>query len=90
MTDILALTWHRPWVAARALASGLAWGAVIGGAGALLLWSINSGNRAERKLCDQAVEALLHSKDLVEVQRAGIIIREVNCGIGRRLTENGE
>jgi hypothetical protein len=37
-------------------------------------------------LCDQAVEALLHSQNLVEVQRAGIIIRELNRGIGRRLT----
>jgi hypothetical protein len=45
-------------------------------------------DRAERRLCDRAVDALLHSKDLVEVERAGIIIREVSCGIGRRLTEN--
>lgn len=36
-------------------------------------------------LCDQAVEALLHSKDLVEVTRAGIIVQAVNCGIGKRL-----
>ena len=39
----------------------------------------------EARLCDQAVEALLHSKDLVEVTRAGIIIREIPCGIGMRL-----
>jgi hypothetical protein len=44
--------------------------------------------KSEHRLCDRAVDALLHSKDLVEVQRAGIIIREVNCGIGRRLMEN--
>lgn len=43
---------------------------------------------AERALCDQAVPALLHSKDLVEVQRAGIIIHELNCAIGRRLKED--
>ena len=40
---------------------------------------------AERRLCDQAVDALVHSKDLVEVERAGIIIRELDCAIGRRL-----
>ena len=39
----------------------------------------------ERALCDRAVTALLHSNDLVEVTRAGIIIRQLNCDIGRRL-----
>jgi hypothetical protein len=39
----------------------------------------------EVRLCDQAVDALLHSKELVEVTRAGIIIQQVNCGIGKRL-----
>jgi hypothetical protein len=47
-----------------------------------------SPSHAEHRLCDQAVDALLHSKDLVEIERAGIIIREVNCGIGRRLSED--
>ena len=40
---------------------------------------------AEHKLCDQAVDALLYSRDLVQLQRAEFIIREVNCAIGRRL-----
>jgi hypothetical protein len=40
---------------------------------------------AERRLCDQAVEALLHSPDLVEVTRAAAIVREIPCSIGRRL-----
>lgn len=40
---------------------------------------------AERRLCDQAVEALLHSPDLVEVTRAGFIIRRLDCSIRRRL-----
>jgi hypothetical protein len=39
----------------------------------------------EVRLCDAMVEALLHSKDLTEVTRAGIIVREIPCGIGRRL-----
>ena len=66
--------------------------AVVGGAAAsvLVLAIPFPSEYAERQLCDRAVDALLHSKDLVEVQRAGIIIREVNCGIRRRLTENGE
>jgi hypothetical protein len=40
---------------------------------------------AARKICDQAVAALLHSKDPVELQRADIIIRELSCGVSRRL-----
>ena len=75
-----------PWSAG----TGLFLLAVIGGAAAsaLVLAMPFPGEHAERRLCDRAVDTLLHSKDLVEVQRAGIIIREVNCGIGRRLVEN--
>jgi hypothetical protein len=39
----------------------------------------------EIRLCDQAVDALLHSKDLTEVTRAGIIVHEIPCGIWKRL-----
>lgn len=39
----------------------------------------------ERALCDRSVAALLASKDLVEVTRAGIIVERLNCGISRRL-----
>lgn len=59
---------------------GAAMGAGMLGAGML----IRGPTDAEHKLCDQAVTALLHSKDLVEVQRAGIVIRQVNCGIPNR------
>jgi len=38
-----------------------------------------------RALCDRAVEALLNSTELVEVTRAGIVIRRLDCSIGRRL-----
>jgi hypothetical protein len=38
-----------------------------------------------RELCDRAVNALLNSKDLVEVTRAGIIVNQVSCDIPRRL-----
>jgi hypothetical protein len=42
-------------------------------------------DRAETLLCDKEVDALLHSKDPIEIARAGIIIQSVNCGIGKRL-----
>ncbi len=40
---------------------------------------------AARKTCDRAVEALLTSRDPVELQCSGILIHELNCGISRRL-----
>jgi hypothetical protein len=65
--------------------------AIIAAAASILILELPfPSDRAERRLCDRAVDALLHSKDMVEVQRAGIIIREVNCAMGRRLPENGE
>jgi len=65
--------------------------AVVGGAASVVVLAMPfPADRAEHRLCDRAVDALLHSKDLVEVQRAGIIIREVNCGIWRRLVEDGQ
>lgn len=39
----------------------------------------------EVRLCDQAVDALLHSKELIEITRAEIIVRAIPCDIGRRL-----
>jgi len=36
-------------------------------------------------LCDDVVHQLLHSKDLVEVTRAGIIIDRLDCRVSRRL-----
>lgn len=37
------------------------------------------------RLCDRAVWALLHSDELIEVERAAAIVREIPCGIERRL-----
>lgn len=45
----------------------------------------SSPDAAEHRLCDHAVDMLLHSNDLVEVTRAGVIVHEIPCGIGRRL-----
>jgi hypothetical protein len=47
--------------------------------------SISETWRAKVALCDRAVDALVNSTELVEVTRAGIIIRELDCSIGRRL-----
>ena len=41
--------------------------------------------RLTRQLCDREVDALLHSHELVEVERAVAIVARVNCGIERRL-----
>jgi hypothetical protein len=38
-----------------------------------------------RAVCDQAVDTLLHSKDPVEVTRAGFIVQRLECSISRRL-----
>jgi hypothetical protein len=70
------------------LGTGLLLLAVVGGVASVLVLTMPfPSEHAERRLCDRAVDALLHSKDLVEVERAGIIIREVNCAIGRRLID---
>jgi hypothetical protein len=42
------------------------------------------------RLCDKAVSVVLNSTDPVELQRAGIIIRNVHCGIILRLTDAGD
>jgi hypothetical protein len=39
----------------------------------------------ERALCDRSVAALLTSKDLVEVTRAGMIVDRLKCRIGQRI-----
>lgn len=58
--------------------------------GSLLLLTLvivppGSSYNKGRELCNQAVENLLKSKDLVEVTRAGIIINRLECSIGKRL-----
>jgi hypothetical protein len=80
MTLQLAALRQAPWLP-------LALVPIVGGATLAMLAQMVAfpHDTAESRLCDQAVEALLHSHELIEVERAGIIIHEVNCGIGRRL-----
>lgn len=37
------------------------------------------------ELCDREVDALLHSRDPLDLERAIEIVKQVNCGIERRL-----
>ena len=50
---------------------------------------VPAGTKAEIRLCDKAVSAVLSSTDPVELQRAGIIVRNLRCGIGLRLDAAG-
>jgi hypothetical protein len=66
------------------------WGALIviaGGFGAFLSSGIikNEQWNKEERLCDQAVNTLLTTKDLVDLERAMFLVRWYNCGISRRL-----
>jgi hypothetical protein len=91
-----AMGWLKGNPAASGLLSGFglifgALGVIFAGAGlAILLSDIVTGApegsfaRARAKR-DEAVEALLYSKDLVEVTRAGVLIEQLNCGVRRRL-----
>jgi hypothetical protein len=58
-----------------------------GGVFTWLVWdSLSDGQLAKRRaLCDQSVSALLTSTDLIEVQRAGFLVRQFDCSITRRL-----
>lgn len=46
---------------------------------------VTGSDDPEVRLCDRAVDALLHSKELIEVERAAAIVSQIPCGIGRRL-----
>jgi hypothetical protein len=48
-----------------------------------------TATKAEMRLCDTAVSTVLSSTDPVELQRAGIIVRNLRCTIGLRLDEAG-
>jgi hypothetical protein len=76
-------------VSKMTVACGLLFGLVGGAAGGYVLLSaagISDGRLSkERALCDQAVDTLLTTKDLVELQRAMFLVRRLDCGVTRRL-----
>lgn len=41
--------------------------------------------RRVHELCDREVDALLHSRDLVDLERAIEIVKQIPCAIERRL-----
>jgi len=46
---------------------------------------IDTALNKQRRLCDEAVNDLLYSKDLALITRAGIIIRKFDCSITKRM-----
>jgi hypothetical protein len=63
-------------------------GLIAGGVVAIVLVS-GLGNLSGRqnRVCDKAVDMLLHSKDLADVYRAGVLVHEIDCAISRRATD---
>ena len=60
--------------------------AALGACSLVVLFSLfGTDLGAARRACDRAVEALLTSRDPVELQRSGILIHELDCSISRRL-----
>ena len=55
----------------------------------IFIATVPAGTTGEFRLCDKAVSTVLSSTDPVELQRASIIVRNLRCGIGRRLDEAG-
>ena len=38
----------------------------------------------ERQVCDALVQTLLTTRDTIELQRTGILVRKLNCDVTRR------
>ena len=68
-----------------AMGFGLTIGALFFGLAWLVLSIPASGDAAVRAKCDQVVGMLLESRDPVELQRADMVIRHLDCDVRRRL-----
>jgi hypothetical protein len=55
---------------------------------AMLFVALQPGEEAERRLRDRMVDTLLNGTDPTYIQRAGIVVRQLDCKIGRRLLGN--
>jgi hypothetical protein len=44
---------------------------------------------ALRRVCDGAVKALLTSHDLAEIERSNVLIKSLDCDVGRRIGPDG-
>jgi hypothetical protein len=76
------------WPLRGAIAFAFAGALLAGGLSAFVVWNVvpSGGQLAKRRaLCDQAVSTLLTTTDQLELQRAGFIVRQLDCSITRRL-----
>jgi hypothetical protein len=62
---------------------------VLGSIAVIATLPAATATKAEMQLCDKAVSTVLSSTDPVELQRAGIIVRNLRCAIGFRLDAAG-
>jgi hypothetical protein len=58
--------------------------AIAIGAVVYLALSALEPNAKEHKVCDALVQTLLTTRDAVELQRAGIFVRELDCDVSHR------
>jgi hypothetical protein len=59
------------------------------------LWLLRSGTaddhpRDRRSVCDKAIDAVMTSRDVVAVERGGVLIRELGCDVARRIRPSPE
>ena len=51
----------------------------------ILLIQMDTPVTEQSKVCDRAIDMLFNSRDLIEVQRAGILIDNIGCSVSKRL-----
>lgn len=62
------------------MAFGLAFGVGV----ASVVFFALSPTTKDRQVCDALVQTLLSTRDTIELQRTGILVRELNCDVRRR------
>ena len=50
----------------------------------LAAYFVLSPSTKDRQVCDALVQTLLTTRDTIELQRTGILVRELNCDVSRR------
>lgn len=75
------LDWNL-WLAVGATLAALVTAFILGA----MPWP---GETEAERVCDQAVQTVLTSRDPIELQRAGILIQGLDCGVRRRLPRDG-
>lgn len=68
---------------------------VVGGIWVAMLVSFVFDDRptgqmlAQRMVCDKAMEAVMTSRDLVEIERGGVLLIAIGCDVRRRIGPDG-